>query len=286
MPNSLPWVVELPSEIGVRSLPLLFSQFRSDFGRIEPHKPLFPPAIELAIFALLTVQWEEITVHCDIEWRPFRIPWIYTLDDDLFARVQVPQRASSLSWEPYIFENNEGELIECEKPVVLPLEENAYGEIESLNDDLWQKTLRSKVSPLFSGPVRHFLVRGFGEDGIDEFLSHMLTIEAALGLVADQNRTPKLPNNPGPTARVAARLNGLLESLEAGSRYKFLFNQRSEFIHGRAMTEIGSASVLSARRLARQCVCALLNVANTLTNFETREEFLNDLLTKNWSKLI
>jgi hypothetical protein len=276
-------VIDLPGEPDTRALPSLFDDLGADFGRIQPHQSRYPQPVEAALFALLTAPWEDVTVHSDVEWRPFRVPWVYTCDDDLFARIPRPPSAGSLSWEPGFHQNDSGETIEYERPFQLMLENDADERTKYLNDEAWQELVRARESPLFAGPVEHFFVRAFVSDGIDEFLAHILVIEAALGLSIDQSRRPKLTDNPGATARVGARLSGLLNDPTAGTRYLELFAERSRFLHGRAMSDIPSASRLDARRLARRCVCALIESAISEPPPESRDVFLNDLLLRSWS---
>jgi hypothetical protein len=275
--------VEHPTEAGARVLPSLFSFTGEDFGRIEPHRSLYPTAVEAALFSLLTAPWEDMTVHCDFEWRPFRIPWVYSSDDDLFARIPEVPSADSLTWEPDFHENENGETVEFERPLRLLLEDDAAEHMKYLNDDTWSNLALALGSPLFSGPVKHFLIRAFATDGIDEFLAHILVIEAALGLFTDQSRRPKLAGNPGATARVGARLKGLLQDPSAGQRYLKLFDERSRFLHGRAMDDITGQTRLDARRLARRCVCALIDTATSGAVYGSRDAFLDDLLRRNWS---
>jgi hypothetical protein len=276
-------LVDLPGEPEARALPSLFTDLSKDFGRIEPHRPLYPQAVETALLALLTAPWEDVTVHSDFEWRPFRIPWVYTFDDDLFARIPAPPSADSLTWEPGFYQDAGGETIEYERPQQLLLEDDADEKTKYLNADAWQALVLAEASPLFAGPVKHFFVRAFVTDGIDEFLSHILVIEAALGLVTDHSRKPKLPRNPGATDRVGARLSGMLNDPSAAECYRKLFDERSQFLHGRAMTDIPSVSRLDARRLARQCVCALISAAISDAASASRDAFLDDLLQRNWS---
>jgi hypothetical protein len=61
----------LPGAPGRRALPNLFKGLTEDFGRIEPHKPLFPPQVEAALFALLTAPWEDVTLYSDFDWHLF-----------------------------------------------------------------------------------------------------------------------------------------------------------------------------------------------------------------------
>ena len=114
--------------------------------------------------------------------------------------------------------------------------------------------MRARKSPLFESPITHFLVHAFLSNGINEFLAHILVIEAALGLPIDANRRPKLQGNPGATDRVAARLSALLGSNMAGGDFKKHFKLRNEFVHGRPMSPIAGQDRLLARRLARRTV--------------------------------
>ena len=274
--------VDLPDDPGERAFPSVWADIGQDFGRIQPHRSLYPEAVQKALFGLLTAPWEDVTVHSDFEWRPFRIPWVYSLSDDLFARIPIFPSVDSLSWEPDHHQDDDGEMVEYERPTRHFLESDADEKTQFLNHDAWGDLVSANGSPLFKGPVEHFFVRAFVTDGIDEFLAHILVVESSLGLVTDQSRRPKLTDNPGATARVAARLCGLVNDQNAGRRYLELFAERSRFLHGRAMTDIPSISRLDARRLARRCVCALIRVATSGVAPEDRDVFLNDLLLQNW----
>jgi hypothetical protein len=48
---------------------------------------------------------------------------------------------------------------------------------------------QAKRSVLFETPIAHFLVRAFLAEGVDEFLAHITTIEAALGLRSDYQKS-------------------------------------------------------------------------------------------------
>ncbi len=183
--------VDHPEALGARALPSPFANVGRDFGRIEPHKPRFAPAVEAAIFALLIASWEDVTQYRNFDWRPFRIPWVHTLDGDLFAHVPSPPDADSLTWETDCYYDCDGEIVEFERPSRLPLIDAAEEKIDFLNDETWHNLVLAKTSPLFSGPVPHFLVRAFATDGIDEFLAHITVIEAGLGLHSDFRSAPR-----------------------------------------------------------------------------------------------
>ncbi|MGD9658550.1 MAG: hypothetical protein AB7U61_13110 [Methylocystis sp.] len=274
----------LPSTVGARAIPLLFGIHNRDFGRIEPHKPMFPTPVEEALFAVLTAPWEDVVQYKDFDWRPFRVPWIFTLVDDLFARRAPIPDADTLTWEPDIFEDQDGEVIEQERPSRLQLKEGADAATAYLDDKAWSELVKARRSTLITDPMRHFFVRAFASDGIDEFLAHITTIEAALGLSIDHDgrRRRKLNGitRSGATARVAWRVAGLLDDATAAASYCSLFKVRSDFVHGREMQDIPSKSRVEARRLARRCVCGLIREALDTSRSSARENLLEDLLDK------
>ena len=75
-----------------RAVPVLFTDMRQDFGRIEPHKGRFPLAVEDALFFLLLAPWEDWSRMPEVDWRGFRVPWVYTTDEDLFVRPRLCPR--------------------------------------------------------------------------------------------------------------------------------------------------------------------------------------------------
>src|SRR5271169_4880422 len=221
--------VALPGDPGARALPLLYVNLDHDFGHIEPHKAKFPDAVEAALFALLMVAWEDVASYADYDWRPFRVPWVHTIDDDIFARRMAIPDADTLTSEPEFYENEAGETIEVERPTRLPLTDDAAKAIRILDDPFWATLTAARRSSLCARPFPHFLVRAFASEGIDEFLAHITVVEAALGsaLDHDQRSRPKIgTGNPGATTRVSWRIAGLLNEANAGERYRQLFKER------------------------------------------------------------
>ena len=255
--------------------------FNEDLGAIEPHPERFPTAVEDALFALLLLPWDSWLQFPDLNSCGFRIPWVYTTNDDIFRWPSEPRSPDTLSWEPAFSIDRDGEEVEYERPLTYPIKWNSDAD-ERLNDGAWDDLMRARQSVLFETPITHFLVRAFLSDGIDEFLAHILVIEAALGLPIDAKRRPKLPDNPGATERVAARLSVLLGSVPSGEDFKKLFELRNQFVHGRPMSPIAGADRLLARRLARQTVGALVNAALETPAPSSRETYLDTLLAKGW----
>lgn len=257
--------------------------FNEDLGAIKPHPERFPTTVEDALFALLLLPWDRWLQFPNLNSYGFGIPWVYTITDDIFRWPSEPPSPDTLSWEPAFSIDRDGEEVEYERPFTYPMDEWNSDADEQLNDADWADLMRARQSVLFETPITHFLVRAFLSDGIDEFLAHILVIEAALGLPIDAKRRPKLPDNPGATERVAARLSVLLGSVPSGEDFKKLFELRNQFVHGRPMSPIAGADRLLARRLARQTVGALVNVALESPAPKCRDIYLDTILSKGWN---
>jgi hypothetical protein len=75
------------------------------------------------------------------------------------------------------------------------------------------------------------------------------------------------------------RVAGLLGDRRFADQYEQLFNVRSAFLHGRAMTAISTKERVMARSLARQIVEALI-LATLAGPISSREDFLDGLLDR------
>ncbi len=120
-------------------------------------------------------------------------------------------------------------------------------------------------------------------EGVDEFLAHITTIEAALGLRADYQKSfrvaPDRHKGMRATDRMRGRVAGLLGGRQHTDEYERVFEVRSAFLHGRAMTAISTKERVTARSLARQIVEALI-LATRAGPIVSREDFLDGLLDK------
>lgn len=272
--------VALDPNPAARALPLLGTKIGDVDGRITPHATRLPSAVEDALFALLLLPWEEAVERSEFDWRPFGIPWVYTVDEDILASPAAPPDPTSLRWTDMPLTAADGEVIEDERPDVWPLDRGAVEQWPPLNDGFWQQLQAARSSQLLTRPVAHFLVRAFLADGIDEFLTHITTVEAALALPRDHElrSRPKLPNgtNPGATHRLAVRLANLLGSEAAGDEFRALYRARSKFLHGAVMEDIPAMQILAARRLARRAAAELIR--HTADDARVaREQFLSSL---------
>jgi hypothetical protein len=91
--------VTLDREPEARAVPVLFMNLNKDLGEIEPHKGRFPLAFEAALFFLLLAPWETWSTMVEVDWRGFRVPWVYTADSDIFVRANALPSVDTLSWE-------------------------------------------------------------------------------------------------------------------------------------------------------------------------------------------
>ena len=267
-----------------RSTPFLYMEMSRDFGEIDPHIGRFPPPVEAALFFLLLAPWEEWSTMQEIDWRGFRVPWIYTIDEDLFVRPARPPSPDSLTLEPWIVQDDWGDDVELERRTQLRLDDDAAAGLARFTDSAWQELQAARASSLFETPIAHFLVRAFLADGMDEIMAHMTAIEAAVGMEMDHKKwmrpKPDLHKVVGSaTDRVAARIAGALQDPASVQAYKDLFELRSTFVHGRAgLQKISTPQRVSARSLARRIARALVDVAAPPAR--PRADALADLLDR------
>lgn len=273
--------VALEHEPEARAVPVLFMDLSQDLGRIEPHKGRFPAAVEEALFFLLLAPWENRSTMAEVDWRGFRVPWVFTIDSDIFVRPNAPPSPYTLSWEYRIYDDGYGGTYEDEWPVELHLVDDVTTELPTWDQSRWEIVEQAKQSVLFETPIAHFLVRAFLEEGVDEYLAHITTIEAALGLRADYQKSFRMARDRHKklhaTNKIRGRIAGLLGDRRYADQYERLFDVRSDFLHGRAMTAISTEEWVMARSLARKIVEELI-VATQRGPISSREDFLDGLL--------
>ncbi len=115
----------------------------------------------------------------------------------------------------------------------------------------------------------YFFLNGYETDGINEFISHITTIEAALGYREQQM-----------TAKLKERISTLLRDNTYGDIFANLYDKRGEYIHGREnISNISLKERIEVRNLAQKIVNALIERATT-TEIQSREEFLDELFEK------
>lgn len=262
-------------DIGRRALPF-FYDLGGDLGEIDAHAGQYAPAVTDALFALLLAPWEDWHSMVDIDWRGFLVPWVHVETGDLFVRPRVVPSPDLLTWEYAGFTAPDGEEIDYERPVIIHLSSDAADVLQLLDLHRLDQIQQASATDLFSTPVKHFLVRAFFSDGMDQIMAHMTTIEAALGMRADFGG----PYPPGVARmkvkdRLAKRIETLLGDPQMAADYKALFELRSSFVHGRSIdTKVPSQDRTKARRVARKVVAALIDIANGPAGKTAREDYL------------
>jgi len=166
-----------------------------------------------------------------------------------------------------------------ERPVVLPLESDAGPQFSAISDQRWKAVETAMSSNLFNTLVVHFFVRAFSSEGIDEFLGHVIAIEAALGMVRDHDRRsrPKIgTKDPGATERLARRIATLIGDTTKAEDFNRIFRLRSDFVHGKHVNLISSSERTVARSLACEVINKLVDSAVAEPGV-SREEYLERL---------
>ncbi len=235
---------------------------------IEPHAGRFPERVEIALFAMLLAPWEDWKSFGFADWRCFKAPWVYEINDDLFVCPSPPPSPKSLSWTGPDVDDEEGIIFGTEQPMRW-IVKNSVAELPDwLNDTRWMEVTRALESLLFKTPIAHFFVKAFLEDPMDEFLAHLITIEAALGHERGE----------GVTGRLARRKSTLLGAQDEGKVFKKLYDVRSRYVHGgEKMKAIPVDMRVAARRLARRVVNALVTAALKEPGPQSREAYLHGL---------
>ncbi|HEY1926619.1 MAG TPA: hypothetical protein VGG92_04070 [Caulobacteraceae bacterium] len=266
--SDLQWLVveervEVDPRPEARAMPIFFTDMGRDFGAFEPYAAHYPAVVERTLFFLLLAPWEDWSTMPEVDWRGFKIPWVYSVDDDLAVRPMRPPDSDALAFEPAFAHDAWGEEVEYERPTVLPLDGRQTTALGVASEDAWRTLEAARATPLFQPPVEHFMVRAFQSDGIDELIAHMTAIEAAVGEVGDQRRKYRSQPDPYPNVsasdRVGARVSGLLADPAAAAAYAELFDIRSLYVHGRnGMPTISTQQRVQCRRLARRVTAGLV----------------------------
>ena len=81
--------VSVRSDRAIASSPGWISPSERIWARLFPTAGA-SAAVERALFFLLLAPWEDWAEMTEVDWRGFRLPWVYTLDDDLCAFPHPP----------------------------------------------------------------------------------------------------------------------------------------------------------------------------------------------------
>lgn len=235
-----------------RVLPILSGDWKT-IDHVDVHGPIRGSAIDKALFCLILFQWER-ALDARFDWRAFTVPWIYEVAADPFVSPQRLPSPDSLTWTSDWREDGCGEEIEIERPADIYLDQEKLSGLEdyvrwawSTWSDVERGVADNKpgcVNPLLS----HFMVKAHRDDGIDQFLSHMIAIEAALKLTISDGRVS--------LGRRAQALTALDDTCE---EYEQLFHLRGDYVHGSKMAvQMTREHLFRSRALARDVADKLL----------------------------
>ncbi len=272
--------VELPASFTQRYMgdfPLNITEY----GTILPYRNHYPVAVDKALFMLMQAPWEEwMDAEYYNEWRPFDVPWVHTLYSDTFEWQRPIPPANTLTWHPAFFDID-GECLEKD----VPAERNVTITADDLNtfvDIRTQKCLTQAIeSGLINTAAQHQFVKAFMSTGIDEFLAHIVVIDACVGEKSSKGITQKKFKDLRATGRLKYRLAGLLDDRSVRDVMTVLYDARSDYVHGNALEKIEGEKIIQARTLARKTLNAILIIAGQSPTL-TREALLGEILEKGW----
>lgn len=121
-------------------------------------------------------------------------------------------------------------------------------------------------------------------DGVDEFLAHIVVIDACVGGKSENKSLEGPLKKLGATAQLKYRLAGLLSDASAWEVMHVLYKARNNYVHGDTLEKIPGEHILQARSLARRTLNAIITDA-VRTPSLTRETFLDQLLRRGWNLL-
>lgn len=127
--------------------------------------------------------------------------------------------------------------------------------------------------------ARHQFVKAFLSNGVDEFLAHIVVIDACVGEISVNKALIKPLKALGPTGRLKYRLAGLLDDSSVKEVMHVIYKARSDYVHGNTLEKIPGEYIIQARRLARKTLNAIISEACQSTGLK-REEFLDDILRR------
>jgi len=253
------------------------------FGGFLIHKQYFPKVVEDAIFYLLLAPWEEVLYESMDSIPTFSIPWVYETTDDILHNPHFLPDITQLAFEPKWFSTPDGVEIEREVPIEIQMHPNFFIETTKKNEDnLWGKFEAVQDLPLFSKPIKHFFIRFFMSEGVDQLLALLTAIEAALALEMDLNTNWKKENlinhkNTNATRLISIRLNNLLGGEEHGKTFAEMYKLRNKYIHGHMTDEpISNQQMGNLYGVARKMILKLIDLSHEKRHL-TREEILISL---------
>lgn len=274
--------VELHSKISYRAYDFLATGLERDYGAIKPYYQRYPEAFNLSLFGLLLAPWEEWVTHIEVEWKAFHVKWVHIVENDLFSDQKNIPDADTLTWDYRYYNDGDGNEHEVYHPFELSTNPPQDALVLVVNNQLMADIDTAINNGLINEAARHHFIKAFLSDGIDEFLAHIVVIDACLGEPRELGKKlnlTKYEKNLKSTGRLKYRLVGLLEDCSVKASIDSLYRIRSEYVHGRDMSEISGLDKNLARVLARKTLLTIIKMVQYTPNL-SRLELLTSLLRK------
>ncbi len=153
-----------------------------EINKIKLYDPVFPETVEDALFIILLCLLKDSP---DGSRKPFAVPWVYSFTDDPFSEPPQAPDPSALSWDP-----------ERDVPDLPNYFSFTTAAIEKVLAERWSRLEATRNQPLarsanFHPLTKHFLMKAFQEEGVDEIIALISCIEATL-MLPGERRTEKL----------------------------------------------------------------------------------------------
>ena len=146
----------------------------------------YPTPVENALLVLLLILLKDPR---EIPWQPFRVPWIFSVTDDLFSDPVAPPDVSALSRHIVGDEHDHFEV--PDKSEIFEFGDRRRKALQGRWNDLETLLARADTDAANFHPLmRHFFVKALSEHGVDEIISNLSCLEATLQLKRDRNRNP------------------------------------------------------------------------------------------------
>ena len=222
---------------------------------VERNFSRFPPTIECILQTLVLYDWDKNGLlnrgdiqHYIVEentrrWFGFSLPFIIRCGGSLFRPPSQPPDISPLTLEP-VFNDDPvviGERPRCDIFFNQAETTSFSGELERIEKRL--KAIRDHGDRWkFIDVGVKYLVKAFFANELDQFLWHMVALDALLG-----------DRKPGLTNALAQRTGSVLGSSKAerkkiGQSFKKLYDLRSAVVHGNTKLGTTHAGYLAAAR--------------------------------------
>jgi hypothetical protein len=186
-------------------------------GITKLYEPVFAEPVEDVLFLILLYLLKNPP---DFSEKPFAVPWVYSFTDDPFSEPPRAPDPAALSWTIAGDEDHQYEV---------PDRSNFYSftttTIEADLEERWKRLEATSNQPAavaknFHPLTKHFFMKAFQEEGVDEVVALISCIEATL-MLPDEKYTDKL----------LKRYKRLVNDETAYDWLKLAYKTRNTYLH-------------------------------------------------------